>query len=45
MAFLPLDTWLRLAAWTAIGLCIYFLYSVKHAKPSRYIIQNGAAAE
>jgi len=45
MGFLPLDTWLRLAAWTAIGLIIYFLYSVKHAKPSRYIIQNGAAAE
>jgi APA family basic amino acid/polyamine antiporter len=41
MAFLPLDTWVRLAIWTAIGLAIYFLYSVKHAKPSRYIIQNG----
>ena len=38
MAFLPLDTWLRLAAWTAIGLAVYFLYSVKHARPSRYTI-------
>jgi APA family basic amino acid/polyamine antiporter len=38
MVFLPLDTWLRLAAWTAIGLVIYYLYSVKHAKPSRYTI-------
>ncbi len=38
MVFLPLDTWLRLAAWTAIGLAIYYLYSVRHAKPSRYVI-------
>jgi len=41
MVFLPLDTWLRLAAWTAIGLAIYFLYSVKHAVPSRYVIKDG----
>jgi APA family basic amino acid/polyamine antiporter len=39
MAFLPIDTWLRLAAWTAIGLAIYFLYSAKHAHPPRYSIQ------
>jgi APA family basic amino acid/polyamine antiporter len=32
MVFLPLDTWLRLAGWTAIGLVIYGLYSVHHAK-------------
>ena len=38
MVFLPLDTWLRLAAWTVIGLAIYFLYSVRHAKPPRYVI-------
>jgi len=40
MAFLPLDTWLRLAIWTAIGLAIYFSYSVKHAKPSPYAIEQ-----
>jgi len=39
MVFLPIDTWLRLAAWTVIGLAIYFLYSVKHAHPPRYSIQ------
>ena len=38
MLFLPLDTWLRLAAWTVIGLAIYFFYSVKHAHPPRYLI-------
>jgi hypothetical protein len=38
MAFLPLDTWLRLAAWTLIGLGIYQFYSVKHARPPRYKI-------
>jgi APA family basic amino acid/polyamine antiporter len=40
MGFLPLDTWLRLAAWTAIGLVIYFVYSAKHAKPSKYVVKN-----
>ena len=34
MVFLPLDTWLRLAAWTVIGFVIYFFYSVKHAQSS-----------
>lgn len=40
MVFLPGDTWLRLAAWTVIGLGIYFLYSIRHARPPRYHISN-----
>lgn len=32
MVFLPIDTWLRLAVWTVIGLAIYFMYSVKHLR-------------
>lgn len=39
MLFLPLDTWLRLAAWTLIGLAIYRLYSVGHARSPRHGIQ------
>ncbi len=32
MLGLPGDTWLRLVIWGAIGLCVYFFYSMRHSR-------------
>jgi APA family basic amino acid/polyamine antiporter len=43
MAFLPLDTWLRLVIWTAIGLLIYRLYGSRNAKPPQWVLSKQPA--
>lgn len=32
MAHLHQDTWIRFAVWTALGIAIYFLYSINHSR-------------
>jgi APA family basic amino acid/polyamine antiporter len=32
MAFLPLDTWWRLLAWTVLGFSIYVFYGFRHSR-------------
>jgi basic amino acid/polyamine antiporter, APA family len=35
MATLPMNTWVRLLVWMALGLVIYFMYSRSHSKIGR----------
>jgi APA family basic amino acid/polyamine antiporter len=44
MVFLPVDTWIRLGVWTAIGLVIYATYSAWHATPPRWKLEDAPAA-
>jgi APA family basic amino acid/polyamine antiporter len=44
MAFLPLDTWIRLGVWTLIGLLIYFSYSIRHVQAPRWKLEDAPAA-
>jgi basic amino acid/polyamine antiporter, APA family len=40
MAFLPIDTWLRLVIWLALGLAIYFLYGMRNSHLGRELETN-----
>ena len=38
--FLPLDTWLRLVIWLAVGLVIYFAYSRRHSLLTQHLLHE-----
>jgi amino acid transporter len=40
MLFLPVDTWLRLVVWLAVGLLIYFLYSRHRSHLMKHLIHE-----
>jgi len=37
MASLPLDTWIRLIVWLAIGMVIYFTYGRHHSRVQKLV--------
>jgi APA family basic amino acid/polyamine antiporter len=39
MGFLPRITWLRFMIWLAIGLIVYFTYSIRHSKLASMVHQ------
>jgi APA family basic amino acid/polyamine antiporter len=46
MFVLPLDTWKRLAWWSAIGMSIYALYGYRHSRlRGRDGLENGASPQ
>ncbi len=43
MAFLAPGTWWRLGIWTAVGVVIYLVYGMWHAKKSRWHLEQDGA--
>jgi APA family basic amino acid/polyamine antiporter len=44
MASLPLDTWIRLIVWLAIGMVIYFTYGRHHSRVQKLVPEEAKVA-
>jgi APA family basic amino acid/polyamine antiporter len=40
MAFLPLDTWIRLVGWLALGMLLYFFYGMQHSRAGQELARQ-----
>lgn len=40
MLFLPIETWLRLIGWLALGMVVYFLYSRRHSHLALHLMHE-----
>jgi APA family basic amino acid/polyamine antiporter len=40
MAFLPLNTWIRLVVWLIIGMVIYLTFGRKHSRVREYVADH-----
>ena len=38
--FLSVATWIRLVGWLAVGLLIYFTYSLRHSHLAKHLMQE-----
>ena len=38
--FLSVATWIRLVGWLAVGLVIYFTYSLRHSHLAKHLMQE-----
>jgi len=45
MAYLPLLTWIRFVVWSAIGIAVYFGYSIKHSRLNTTTAEAAAAGK
>jgi APA family basic amino acid/polyamine antiporter len=40
MAFLPLNTWIRLVVWLIIGMVIYLSFGRKNSRVQAYVVEH-----